>query len=581
MIRLVPRSLAGALAVLAAAAGPAGASVAVSSFSLTPSTTQAGAGPDLTLDLRLAAAGADTVKDLTLSLPPGLWASPAAAQSCPAASFESDACPAASLVGQGTTTATATFLFFPVTMTSPTQAFLVEPRDAGEVARLGLVISSLAGTIRAEGPIRLRTSPDVGADIAFSDLPNRVLGLPVSIEALNLTLSGQAAGGQFTRNPTSCEPATTRLQATSYAAPASAAAAESRFTPTGCDALAYAPALTAAGALGAEPGDDLALTVGAGQPAGQVAHRRIKLTLPEGIFGRVSTLLDACAAADAAACAASATVGSATVTTPLLDRALAGRLVLARRASGLPGLTAVFPAPFPLRLEGTTTLSGGRFVETLDGIPDVPISGLEVRFDGGSRSLFEPFPALCDGGAVLDGEFTGHNGAARQVSAPVSLTGCRPRPARAGGLLEGVAEAVGAVKATARLTLRGLGGRAPRVALTVKVPRDAAGLKVVDVRLPRGLRVVPVASAAGVRGLFDGRPRAGTTAGRSRSIRATALSDAGAHAIAVILRRPQLRVDRALARRIRTGRAVALTVHAVVKDTAGRTSTLAVRARSR
>jgi hypothetical protein len=42
-----------------------------------------------------------------------------------------------------------------------------------------------------------------------------------------------------------------------------------------------------------------------------------------------------------------------------------------------------------------------------------------------------------------------------------------------------------------------------------------------------------------------------------------------------------LRVDRALARRIRAGRTVVLTVHAVVKDAAGKTSTLAIRARSR
>src|SRR5690349_10505786 len=86
-----------ALAVLFALAIPASASASVSitSFKVTPSTTQAGAHPDLTIDTGFSLdPTSDDVKSVGVLLPQGLVGDPNAADRCSAAMFAADTCPA-------------------------------------------------------------------------------------------------------------------------------------------------------------------------------------------------------------------------------------------------------------------------------------------------------------------------------------------------------------------------------------------------------------------------------------------------------------------------------------------------------
>src|SRR3954447_11387677 len=106
-----------ALAVLLtlAFAGTASASVSLTSFKVTPSTTQAGAHPDLTIDTSFSLdPTSDDVKSVGVLLPQGLVGDPNAADRCSASAFAADNCPASTKVGTTTASVTATIVLLEV-----------------------------------------------------------------------------------------------------------------------------------------------------------------------------------------------------------------------------------------------------------------------------------------------------------------------------------------------------------------------------------------------------------------------------------------------------------------------------------
>ena len=71
----------------------------VPNFSVTPSTTQAGGHPNLTVVVDRTGTDAEDIRDLYLDLPPGLIGNTTAVGACTDAQFNSDTCPANSAVG--------------------------------------------------------------------------------------------------------------------------------------------------------------------------------------------------------------------------------------------------------------------------------------------------------------------------------------------------------------------------------------------------------------------------------------------------------------------------------------------------
>jgi hypothetical protein len=563
-------------------AAPASATVTVASFAVTPSSTQAGANPSLTQDIRFTSSPGDTVRNLTLALPPGLLANPTVGPACASADLQAGTCPAASRVDDGTSTVSVTTFGIPVD--APAQLYLVAPLQ-GELARIGLVVAFGGVRVVSEGSVSARTSTDSGLDIRFADLPSTLPGSsePLQIDRVNLTLPGTVNGARFTRNPTACAAATTRLAGASHGG--SAFAAESAFTPTGCELLPFAPGLTAAATL-APPSDGAAVTTTITQADGEAAVKSTKLTLPRGLTPRLTAVTRACSLPDAAACPESATVGSAVISTPLQGTPLDGRVVLVS-GTPLPGLAIVLPPPFPLRLAGTTALGATGLTATFAGIPDVPIASLRVSFAGGSNSLLVGSTMLCAGSHELRGEFGAHSGKAAAASARLAVSGCAAAPA---------------TKPTGTLSLRGLGGRNPLLELALSSTGAGAGraasanegaratgaahaaatgaLRGAIVRLPRGLGVRKRGLSRALRVTAGGRVVRGAgrvVDGRLR-IR---LSGAGASSLRVTLRRPSLRVSRSLARRVRAGRAGRLAVRVTVGTTGRAPVTLTLRARPR
>ena len=78
-------------------------------------------------------------------------------------------------------------------------------------------------------------------------------------------------------------------------------------------------------------------------------------------------------------------VGSVTATSPLYPKPLSGQAYLTGSMTGLM-LTLTFPSPFPLTLTGTVDLVKNATV--FNGLPDIPLTGLDVTLNSGADGLF-------------------------------------------------------------------------------------------------------------------------------------------------------------------------------------------------
>ena len=566
-------SAARALALGAAAAavcpGAASAAVSITSFSVTPSTTQAGGHPNLVVDTSLASnPDTDDVKSLHVVLPQGLVGDPASAGRCSQSAFTADACPADSKVG--TTTVTATVLGS--SMDSAGDVYSLAAVGS-EPARLGIVVRpTLVGMplqkIFLQSAVTVGPDTNFGLATTFDNLPRQAGGLDIRMDRLKLTLFGAAAHGPFVSNPTSCRPAIANTTITSYDAPGSASASGG-FTPTGCDRLAFAPQLV--GSIVTTPGATPSKPVGVQTtivlPPGQANLRMAVVRLPKALGPSLSVLDKACTLAQqasSAGCPDSSRVGSARTVSPLLAAPLGGKVFLAASSTGLPKLLVVFSGALPLSLEGTVDLTNG-VGTTFAGLPDVPLSKFDLTLDRSSGLLTTDVDLCSPGGAaVAAATLTAQSGRVLNVNAPLPSIGCG-----------GAAKPRGSASLSFR---RGVGTL--RAGFTAG--RGAGLLRKLRLPLPSG-----VSGLGGQRGLA----RIVVTAGGRRV--AKRLLKLRGRALAVDLGRrggartlnvswAGLTPSGSLARRLasaRTRRGVRLTLLPRLTDTAGRATTLRLSVR--
>jgi hypothetical protein len=484
---------AGTTMVLAIAPAAAQA-LTLTSVSAVPASTQAGAHADFTIDMSFAAG--DDVRDLVLHLPRGFVGNPQAAGLCSQAQFAADRCPAAAQIGTTSVTATVTpvDVLTPVTQTQEVsgQVFNLQPRS-GEPARLGVLLPATpaAGGLITTQPIRMqsvvsvRTNGDYGLDSTLAGLPRTVdtnVGTLTShIDRIRLTLRARVPGQSqpFLTNPTTCGPATTRVDATAYSG--GRASGASTFTPTACDALAYAPQISAS-LDGAGVRQHPKLTTVVSQADGEATSARVVVSLPSGLGPNLAALSDPCASDtfDAGACPDSTRVGSGTAVSPLLADPLTGPVyIVANPRGGLPQLGIALGGLLPVKLRASVAVGEGtRLVSTLDGLPDVPLQSFTLTLDGGDRGLLVSGQDLCAAPPTVDAAFTAQAGIQRTASATVTATNCAasgdetPTRARRKNRRP---------KVRARLTKRG------SLVVVARVPQRAAKLRRVKVALPRGL----------------------------------------------------------------------------------------------
>src|SRR5262245_31142453 len=190
--------------------GRAEAAFGINSLTAAPASTDAGAHSDFVINIGFApgSAASESVKDLTIHLPPGQVADPTATPLCTVDQLNAASCPANTQVGAVSSSVELAGL--PTTVNG--KIYNLTPQ-AGEPARFGIVLSPLpvpgVGAVIQQSQVKLRTT-DYGLDSILSSIPNMTGGLATHIDSLQTTLFGTAATGKsFSRNPTSCSPATT------------------------------------------------------------------------------------------------------------------------------------------------------------------------------------------------------------------------------------------------------------------------------------------------------------------------------------------------------------------------------------
>ncbi len=273
------------------------------------------------------------------------------------------------------------------------------------------------------------------------------------------------------------------------------------------------------------------------------------------------------------------TIGSASSTSPLYPKPLIGKAYLTGSLTA-PAITLSFPAPFALTLNGSVDLATN--TTTFHQLPDIPLTDLRVALTGGPDAAFASTCTASSGTATST--MTTQNGD-RTVTVPAPFTvgnysaaTCTPPPGSGAGSSPGSGATAGRPSLKAA-SLTGLARRRPAIHFDLIAGSGAPKLSSFTVKLPRGLRFV--------RHRVHGRLRLQGVSLVGAKIKSARLSGGklvvtlrkAAVAFEVKLSRKALGESAAVHRRARRRRIAALTMTAVVKDAAGKSTTLTHRFR--
>jgi hypothetical protein len=513
--------LASLLALLAALLAIPSAAQAVPflSFSASLSNTQAGAHPDLALNIEVAPEGQappTTMRTLVLELPPGLVGDPQAVAKCSPAQLVKAACPLASQIGAGGAHAD----FGGVT---PLRIFNLEA-PANEPARIGVGIDLGGGTelFGPAGRLTVRTGDDYGVTATIPDLPN-----PYQFRELEMTLWGipadhNGSGAErapYMANPSTCGvPLDLTARLNGWGDPAFDSATASLGTMTGCELLPLeADVTTSMGTHWSDAAGPLVVAVSNAQNRDPDAWAAtnvddVSVMLPEGFSINPSAAHDLVACSDAAfdkggagasACPGASEVGTVTIDTPLLAEEMPGTVFIGEPQPGNMYRLFVYVegSGVRIKLEGKVGADPrtGRLTTTFLDNPQLPFETLTMRLRGGPRALIAT-PASC-GTFATEYEISGWSGASVAGSSPVMAIdqGCGPF-----GFAPGFAAGTEGIAA---------GGSSPFVAQITREPGQPS-LSTVDVDLPAGLlgavsKVTECAAAAAAAGTCGPESRVG------------------------------------------------------------------------
>jgi hypothetical protein len=553
---LTRRIAALSFAIAALAAAPAQADITVSNVRAAPEATQAGAHSNFTLAFDLG--GSETIRDLDVNLPAGLLGNPNNAAMCTQADFDSDSCPPDSKVGTQTVSVTVGGL---LPSNASGEVFnLVPPPEKNEPAQLGIRLDTPAGTQHLRSDVNVRPS-DSGLTSTIRGIPDTLGGLPLHINSISLTLNADGANGKkFMTNPTSCDPAISRLHVVGYGD--SAADGEGGFTPTDCGALPFAPTLTA---MVGETGQTAArsappLTTIIQQRPGEAATKSAKVTLLSPLSPNVGALANVCSVDDfnADKCPDKSLVGHATAVTPLLASPLSGPVRIIDVPGNLPKLVVYLNGPINVRLTGAIQLAAQGTETTFAGIPDVPLSRFRLDFFSGPSGLVGTTADLCKSSPSVMAEFVSHSGKTVNLTSPATVVGC----ATTGG---------GVKRPLASVALRRLATAAPLLHLSVKRRSSGSKLRTVAVTLPGGLSFDRGTLSVGVKS----RGARAKLAGK----RLVLTSSKGAAQIAATVTRGALRVSPSLRKRVKNHPKLRVVLR--VTDVKGKTFTITKRVSAR
>ena len=387
----------------------------------------AGASAAFSMTLRRAD-GEQTLERLELSLPPGLNARLANVARCSDAAATAAACPSGSRIG----TVAAEAGPGPLPLPLRGDAYLTGPHGDAPFG-FALVLQAQAGpldlgTVVMRAGVRLHPI-DGHLTVATDRLPRVIAGVPLRLRTLALDVDRPG----FMRNPTACS--ATRVVASVTSLDRRSVKASTRYAVGRCSRLTFAPRIALALGPRAElrVGGRPHVTIGLRPRPRDAAVRELSVALPSGLALDAGAVSRVCTQRRAreGRCPTESAVGRARAVTPLLAKALSGRVHVVEPRSGTrPEMWATLRGD-GLRLSVRGVISGGSdrpIVARFPRLPDVPLERFALRLRGGPTGLVEVTRVLCHGGAARPlvgvAAFQAWNGAGRSLA-----TSVRARPA--------------------------------------------------------------------------------------------------------------------------------------------------------
>ena len=394
-------------------------------LSQSATTTPASGGANTSLAFNLARhEGEQYLSKLTTTLPPGLVGKIPSVPLCGEPQAARGECTPASQVG--TVTVSLGSGATPLGLTGT--AHLTGPYGG---APYGLSVVVPAEKIGPFDYGRIVTRASINVDpltarvVVTSQLPTIVGGAPLRLRTLSVNVNRP----NFTINPTNCAPLTTDTTLTSTFGTTQALA--SPFQATGCSGLAFDPRFTASSNARTSRAKGAILVVKVAYPAGPQANiKSVLVSLPKQLPSRLSTLKSACPeatfAASPSACPPLSSVGTVTISTPVLPDKLTGQAVfVSHGGAAFPDLDLVLKGDgVTVILVGNTNIGKGITTSNYASVPDVPVSSFEVRLPTGKNSVLSAVGSLCKKPLAMPTTITAQNGKAIKQNTKISVGDC-------------------------------------------------------------------------------------------------------------------------------------------------------------
>jgi len=383
----------------------------------------------------------DGEQDMTrfsATLPPGVLGRLAGVGRCPEAALAavrarsgraelaSPSCPQGSLIGHTVAgagvgealTYVPGFLYLagpyhgdPLSVAAITPA-VAGPFDAGTVlVRVALTVDPVSGEVKADGA-------------ASDPIPHILKGIVLKVRDLRVHVDRP----QFTLNPTSCAPESTRAKLwgsfRDVFDPADDVAVDlsARYQAADCARLAFRPRLALALRGGTRRGAHPALHAVLRAQPGQANLRRTAVRLPRSAFLEQAHIRTICTRVQFAAgpgngarCPQGAVYGHVRAYTPLLEEPLEGPAYLRSSNHKLPDLVFALHGIVDIEASARIDSIRGGIRATFSAVPDAPLSRVVVDMQGARKGLIVNSRNLCAARSRAQVRLDAHSGKRRTL----------------------------------------------------------------------------------------------------------------------------------------------------------------------
>src|SRR3984957_14292310 len=402
----------------------------------TTSTTAAGHTP-----LTVTFSRQDTEQQMagvSVSTPLGLLGTIRGIPQCSESQANTGTCPASSLLGEATTAVGAgpdpyvvhggqVYLTGPY-KGAPFGMSIVVPTTAGP-----FTLTGNAGPGREVVRAQIKVDPHTARITVQSDpLPTIPEGIPLQIRTVTVTINRPG----FIFNPTNCNKQETTTSFTSTKGATSTTSTP--YYASHCAELPLNPAITATTQAHTSKVTGASLTITVKTHPGETNLSGTEFQIPSQLPARNNTLKGACLAkvfeANPATCPPASAIGTATVSTPVLQNPLTGPVYLVSYGNeGFPRTSIVLQGEgITTILEGHTDIKNSITYSRFQTIPDVPFTTFTASLPEGPHSIFGAYlPATdnnpCGHHLTLPTHITGQNNRHQTLNLPIQTTGCPTR----------------------------------------------------------------------------------------------------------------------------------------------------------